>query len=654
MPIRILMPLRTWNLIHFILFLGWGAGSLWLSIRAGNALPGRVVPALYKDLYSIRLDSLQLNLEKLLQITDAPSGLSRKLALEQLPISRKALKAADFWVRYMDPIQYRGMHGVLPVEWEVEVFEKWEPPYRRLSGGLFLVETYMEEPEMHRDSVRSLLLAAIKSVGAFRQDSNRRQLDDQAHFYFANRLFLLNLAAIYTTGFECPDSSRIIPELHQMLLDTREIYRSFGEESAKHAISSGYDSLYETAISFVAQFQAKPYSEFDHFSWIRDFVQPLYSMNAHFIRQNRFRSRSLVDYALSDAADRIFSKNLYRAQEERPLFRRVPDSIYGEVVRLGEQLFYDPLLSGNNQRSCASCHLPSHFFTDTSVRTPLNFNRDGRLERNAPSLVNASLNHLLLIDGEHLSLMDQLAAVHSKVDEMNGDVGTTMKEILSCEDYHSRLSKLASHTLNPQPGFEHVAAAIIAYYTAFDTASSAFDDAVNGLAELDVHARRGFNLFMGRAQCATCHFPPHFGGIKPPYSGNEFEVLGVPDDSTATRLSPDPGRYRQHAVPEMRNAFRTGSLRNVARTKPYMHNGAFRTLEEVIEFYDLGGGAGKGLDVPGQTLSSDSLRLSNVDKQLLLHFLGKLDDQLDYKPAIPLLPESRRKDLNRRKAGGVY
>ncbi|MCC6752667.1 MAG: cytochrome C peroxidase [Saprospiraceae bacterium] len=619
-----------------------------------NARFGNDVPEFYKLRYDSRLDALQSHLDELLHIADAHSGENQASVLERLPAARRALKAADFWMRYVDPIQYRRVHGVLPVEWEVEVFEKWEPPYLRVSGGLFLLETYLEEPEMHWDSARVLLRAARESIGAFRQDSNRRQLDDPAHFYFANRLFLLNLAAIYTTGFECPDSSRIIPELYQMLLDTREIYRAFGGGGGNEAFPTTYDSLYEAAIAFVAQHTARPYSEFDHFYWIRDYVQPLYALNAGLIRQKRYRSRSLVDYALSDAADRIFSKNLYRAQEERPLFRRASDSIYREVVRLGEQLFYEPLLSGNNQRSCASCHLPSHFFTDTSVRTPINFDRTGRLERNAPSLINASLNHLILVDGEHLSLMDQLIAVHKKVDEMNGDERTTMQEILSCDDYRNTLSRLAAHTVNPKPGFEHVAAAIIAYYTAFDTAGSAFDDAINALVTPSDAVRHGFNLFMGRAQCATCHFPPHFGGIKPPYSGNEFEVLGVPDDSTAARLSPDPGRYRQLAVPEMQNAFRTGSLRNVARTKPYMHNGAFSTLEEVIEFYNAGGGAGKGLNVPGQTLSSDSLRLSDTDKRHLLRFLDQLDEHLEYLPGIPMLPASQKRKLNRRVAGGVY
>jgi cytochrome c peroxidase len=159
---------------------------------------------------------------------------------------------------------------------------------------------------------------------------------------------------------------------------------------------------------------------------------------------------------------------------------------------------------------------------------------------------------------------------------------------------------------------------------------------------------------MSKAQCATCHFVPQFNGVKPPYVGSEFEVLGVPSDTLYSSLSADSGRYSVHPAPEMRNAFRTGTIRNAAHTAPYMHNGVFRTLQQVVDFYDVGGGAGHGLIVPNQTLSSDSLKLTDAEKKSLIAFMKSLDEEIIFEPAPAELPVSGSKTLNNRKSGGIY
>lgn len=159
---------------------------------------------------------------------------------------------------------------------------------------------------------------------------------------------------------------------------------------------------------------------------------------------------------------------------------------------------------------------------------------------------------------------------------------------------------------------------------------------------------------MSKAQCGTCHFVPHFNGIKPPYIGSEFEVLGVPADTSYKKLSDDLGRYGVNPATETMHAFRTSTVRNAAFTKPYMHNGVFRTLEEVIDFYDGGGGAGKMLDVPNQTLSSDSLKLTPLEKKQLLAFMHSLNENIIFDQPPFSLPVSADKSLNNRKVGGEY
>jgi cytochrome c peroxidase len=138
-------------------------------------------------------------------------------------------------------------------------------------------------------------------------------------------------------------------------------------------------------------------------------------------------------------------------------------------------------------------------------------------------------------------------------------------------------------------------------------------------------------LFAGKAKCATCHFIPVFNGTIPPwYNKTESEIIGVPV-SPVTRnavIDPDPGRYAIHRLDELAFAFKTPTVRNAALTAPYMHNGAYQTLEEVIAFYHLGGGSGIGIDLPGQSLPFDNLQLSTPEKKALIAFIHALTDEV--------------------------
>ena len=177
---------------------------------------------------------------------------------------------------------------------------------------------------------------------------------------------------------------------------------------------------------------------------------------------------------------------------------------------------------------------------------------------------------------------------------------------------------------------------------------------MNGHNALGSDAIRGFNLFMGKAQCATCHYVPQFNGVPPPYITSEFEVVGVPADTGYTKLSDDKGRYNVHPAPETMNAFRTGTIRNAEHTKPYMHNGVFSNLDQVIDFYDAGGGAGKKIMVSNQTLQSDSLRLTPSEKKELISFIHSLNENVIFEEAPAALPASSHKEWNKRVVGGKY
>ena len=412
--------------------------------------------------------------------------------------------------------------------------------------------------------------------------------------------------------------------------------------------------MFEQAIRF-AEAQPADYTNFNHFTFIQKFVNPLYAINQQLIKQYKVYSKSYVDYSLNKNSNSIFNKELYNAQNPKGIFLRVDDEdALAAIDRVGKLLYYDPILSGNNMRSCNSCHKSSEYFTDTVNTTSFQFNHKDRLARNSPSLINAKFNHLLMMDGKHISLQNQVKDVMFNPVEMGSSNKTILKKILSCKDYKKTFTSLLKYT--PQEKeitLDHIASAITFYYSKFSNYYSPFDDAMNQNKELDAAAKQGFNLFMGKAQCATCHFVPQFNGVKPPFVSSEFEVLGVPADKQFKKLSTDKGRYEMNNAVETMNAMRTGSIRNAVYTKPYMHNGVFSTLSEVIDFYDKGGGVGHGLKVPNQTLSADSLHLSGKEKELLIAFINSLNEQIKFEPAPLKLPVSSVATLNKRKVGGL-
>jgi cytochrome c peroxidase len=174
--------------------------------------------------------------------------------------------------------------------------------------------------------------------------------------------------------------------------------------------------------------------------------------------------------------------------------------------------------------------------------------------------------------------------------------------------------------------------------------NSSFDRYIAGDHQALTSAQKnGFNLFMGKAQCGGCHFAPVFNGSIPPFfNRTEYEVLGVPGLSPSTKniSDKDLGRYEQFPISFYKRAFKTPTVRNTAQTGPYMHNGRYRSLFEVLDFYNRGGGAGIGLSSPEQTLSAKPLHLSKEEINDIVAFLEALTD--DLKPVVGLPVHSTR------------
>ncbi|MES2691397.1 MAG: cytochrome c peroxidase, partial [Bacteroidota bacterium] len=177
-----------------------------------------------------------------------------------------------------------------------------------------------------------------------------------------------------------------------------------------------------------------------------------------------------------------------------------------------------------------------------------------------------------------------------------------------------------------------VASAISAFERTLSPMNSAFDRYIGGdRSALSQEQIRGFTIFNGKAQCGTCHFAPLFNGLLPPgYSITELEVLGVTSNTDFDKpmYDLDSGRYRFFPIEYNTRAFKTPTVRNVAKTAPYMHNGSFNTLEQVMDFYNKGGGAGVGLTIRHQTLSSKPLGLTQEEIRSVIAFMNSLTDNI--------------------------
>lgn len=310
-------------------------------------------------------------------------------------------------------------------------------------------------------------------------------------------------------------------------------------------------------------------------------------------------------------------------------------------VELGRKLFFDRRLSFNGTMSCAMCHVPEEGFTSHASQTAMGI--EGKsLRRNSPTLLNVAWQASLFHDGRESSLATQAWMPLLHPDEMaNPSIGHVLQRLRGMADYDSQFER-AFHGAGPS--METLGAAIAAFEATLVAADSRFDRWRYGgqNSALSDEEKFGFRLFSGKGRCTTCHlvgernallsdgkFHVTGAGLALPASPSFVVPLarGVHTVLTETDLSafaanaaPDLGRFEITLDPADRYAFKTPSLRNVAHTAPYMHDGSLATLEAVIDFYDRGGG-----DAPDKSEVLAALGLGSEEKEALVAFLRTLN-----------------------------
>ncbi len=238
---------------------------------------------------------------------------------------------------------------------------------------------------------------------------------------------------------------------------------------------------------------------------------------------------------------------------------------------LGRALFFDPILSRNRTVSCASCHREEFAFADTSAVSVGVFGRRGK--RNTPSAMNVLLQANFFWDGRAATLEEQALAPIENPDEMDLPIALAVRRLNGSKTYRARFQQ----TFGELPSQATLAKALAAFERTLETPDTPFDDwrMNDNEAAVSESAKRGFALFNGKGNCIQCHFGANF-------NNSDFRNIGLFDGKTLA----DSGRAVVTKNPVDLGKFKIGPLRNVALTAPYMHNGMFKTLAEVIEFYD--------------------------------------------------------------------
>ena len=291
-----------------------------------------------------------------------------------------------------------------------------------------------------------------------------------------------------------------------------------------------------------------------------------------------------------------------------------------ERIELGRLLFFDPVLSGDNTVACASCHHPDHGFTDNrAVAVGI---RGQQGTRSAPTIWNAAFYREQFWDGRAATLEDQAKGPIQNPLEMGEDPARLITELQAIPEYQTRFAAAFAGSAGSAITLDNIAAAIATFERTLLAVNTPFDRyAAGDSAAMPPAAVRGLNLFRSvSTRCFECHGTPTF-------ANPDFKVIGVPSQQNPAELDPDLGRGALLTGKAYLHSFKIPTLRNIAKTAPYMHNGVFKTLEEVLDFYAKGGGLGLGYHLDNIDDKIRKFDLAASEKADLIAFLNALTDE---------------------------
>jgi cytochrome c peroxidase len=539
--------------------------------------------------------------------------------------ARLAFKRFEWAAEYFEPAASRTVNGP-PVK-EVELSGVVIEP-----GGLQVIEGLLYPAYDTVNKSELLRQLSLLERGCVKYKTHFENIDILDWQVFdAVKLEVFRIETLGITGFDNLLSLKSMTECAASLGSVRDVLGHYDE---------GVRGKFDTAVAFLGS--AADFNSFDRAAFITAYGNPITTaitaseerLKIAVTRYNRLLNQDAK--TLFDTA--AFNVNAYAPDES--------SFISPAKIALGQRLFADPGLSGDGTRSCQSCHQPGKAFTDGLVKNT-DLGSKQLLARNTPTLLNAALQPSQFYDLRVRTLEDQSLTVVQNTVEMHGSMKLSVQRLWQDTGYRRLFA--AAFPRKDRAGIDtlEVMNALGSFVRSLVFLNSRFDAYMRGdKAAMSEEEVKGFNLFMGKAKCGTCHYMPLFNGNFPPrFVKTEAEVIGVPGagrgvggagvgssagHGAGVVIDADMGRFAIVANESFRHAFKTPTVRNAAVTAPYMHNGVFGTLEEVVDFYDKGGGVGLGMKMPNQTLPFDKLELSEKEKKELVAFMKSLDSQYSF------------------------
>lgn len=581
-----------------------------ISCRDQSSKKNKKIPSFeqVEHLYLNQIDSCIVHLEEIQKNTEI------SVLEAHFRKARQYFKQVEVILSYAESENYNTLNE--PNLLRVHEEDLTNIKIREAQGFQVLEETIFAD-SVHQERVAQEAEFIKNRLQLIRSNTNFNHFKNY-HFLWMVRNEIIRVAFAGITGFDSP-------VLLNSLQDSKAIYESISNYLTFFEAEFQDKDLYEKWQNEISKTQKiLQEGDFDTFNRY-DFIQKRTHTQITLWNQTvkDWKVEFPFEMAIKNDAPDLFSPQIFNLAH----FSGNPKAkLDKDILALGKTLFYDPSLSGNKKMSCGTCHAPELAFTDGQPKAI--GNKGKPVLRNSPVLLYAGLQKGFFHDSRASTLEEQILGVIENPDEFNTTMEAIVETVQTHKEYRNSFEKLYQNGVTGR----NIREAIALYVWSLTPFNSKFDRNIrqeeNTLTTQEI---KGFNLFMGKAICATCHFPPAFNGTVPPlFTETELESLGVPFDAKNDKLDTDLGRYYYFKTKERKHFFKTMTVRNIEKTAPYMHNGAYQTLEEVMEFYDVGGGLGMGFDVPLQTLPSDSLHLTEEEEEAIIAFMKTLTDDTDF------------------------
>ncbi len=542
----------------------------------------------------------------------------------QFKQTRLAFKKFEWLLEYFDSGNYRFFNGTNAVEFEYGYQPNMQPE------GLQSIETLFYADSLQTETLLLLVNKLKYKTLTFYSYFTDAELKDD-YIFSAIRYHLIRIEALNLASFDSPDLQNNTQEITVALSSLLDVVSAYENKQNLQQIKL-LRSRIQLAVKYL---QTKNFNTLDRITFLKKYFYPLVQAYFSFLKAQQFQFGR--DYTGIIKPVNLQKENIYDTYFLIPKYF-AQDKYYTDdtlLIQLGKKLFFDQQLSADGKLSCASCHQPEYAFADKEI-TSITNQKGIFQKRNTPSLLNAALQPAYMYDMRANSLESQIHLVVSNPQEFNHTFDSIISRLKKDDSYDNYFNilfgkygaeKISTYTINT---------AIAAFERELVLLNSPFDKYMRGEStNLSDAAKRGFNLFMGKAKCGTCHFPPVYNGLNPPYyTTMDAEVTGALTkfDTLHPVLDGDTGVYRIIKLEPFMHAFKTLTVRNTFLTPPYFHNGGILTLPDLIDFYNRGGGKGMGLQVDNQTLSADRLHLSYSEVKDLIAFIKSLTDTESGKP----------------------